>query len=180
MNLIKTRLLIIAASLVLTTGCSAMKDNENTPGYKPEMRSIEEVKEEVGGLSSRVLEMLRIKGKVTEPGPDVEPCETSASNSVNYYKISHPWSLYGVENKELEKGMENLGRDLPNQGWKVVKNGKDASKNQNLEILAVHLKTRSQLEVTWLRGLDGNEPLIEVTLYSRCFRDSDSAAGTSQ
>lgn len=146
-----------------------MNDDGNALGYKPAVRNTEQVKEEVGGLSSRVLEMLGVKGKVTEPGPDVEPCERSASDSADYYKVSHPWSLYGVDNKELQKGMENLGRDLPNQGWKVVKNGKDASKNQNPEILAVHLKTRSQLEATWLKGLDGHEPLIEVTVYSKCF-----------
>ncbi len=67
--------------------------------------------------------------------------------------------------------MKNLRNALPNQGWKVTKHGKDSSRNRNLEIMAVHLKTHTQLEVTWLKGLDGHTPLLEITLYSRCFTE---------
>lgn len=48
--------------------------------------------------------------------------------------------------------------------------GDDGSKNRNTQSLAVHEKALSQAEITWLKGLDGHEPLIEVNLYSRCFR----------
>ncbi|WP_405843181.1 hypothetical protein [Streptomyces sp. NBC_01518] len=48
--------------------------------------------------------------------------------------------------------------------------GDDGSKNKNTQSLAVHERALSQAEITWLKGLDGHEPLIEVNLYSRCFR----------
>ncbi|MCF4139881.1 hypothetical protein L1856_28325 [Streptomyces sp. Tue 6430] len=71
--------------------------------------------------------------------------------------------------------MANLRQELPNQGWKIEKVGDDGSRNKNMQILAVHTKTLSQAEITWLKGLDGHEPLIEVNLYSRCFRSANDS-----
>ncbi|WP_162890383.1 hypothetical protein [Streptomyces olivoreticuli] len=140
--------------------------------YEPETRSSQAVEKEIGSLSSKVLDMLQVKGKVTEPGPAAGSCSTSDGDVSGYRSVRHPWSLYGADNDSLQKGMNNLKDKLPAQGWKVERYGADTSRNQNLEISAVHSETRTQLEVTWMKGLDGKEPLIEVTLYSRCFRDS--------
>ncbi|MGC5343182.1 hypothetical protein PZB75_19195 [Streptomyces sp. AM 4-1-1] len=149
-----------------------MNEGKKSLGYEPDSRRTQDVKGEIASLSSKVLDMMGTNGKVTEPGPNVSPCDDS--DSADYYRVRHPWSMYGVSNTVLEKGMANLSRELPRQGWKIEKEGKDSSANRNLEILAVHPTTRSQLEVTWLKGLDGHEALIEVSLYSRCFRSSDS------
>ncbi|MGW1073943.1 hypothetical protein [Streptomyces sp. NPDC002537] len=140
--------------------------------YEPKTRDSRAVEKEVGSLSSKVLDMLQVKGKVTEPGPGVGACGTSGGDAAGYRSVRHPWSLYGVDNDTLQQGMNNLNDKLPTQGWKVERYGTDTSRNKNLEILAIHSETHTQLEVTWMKGLDGKAPLIEVTLYSRCFRDS--------
>ncbi|MBL1088596.1 MULTISPECIES: hypothetical protein [Streptomyces] len=162
---------VILGTLIMTVGCSAVKKDSSGLEYDPEVRKSQEVVHEVGGLSSRVLEILAIKGKTTEAGPSVGPCDASGDESRKYRNVRHPWSMYGVENGALEKGMENLHNALPQQGWKVVKYGKDSSRNRNLEIMAVHLETHTQLEATWMKGLDGHAPLIEITLYSRCYEE---------
>ncbi|MFF9401780.1 hypothetical protein [Streptomyces sp. NPDC014744] len=179
-NSIRAVYLTMAAGLVFIAGCSSTSEDDDVLGYEPKARATQEVKDEVGGLSSRVLEMLRVKGKATESGPAVSPCDSSSGAAKNTYRVRHPWSVYGVGNEVMAKGMENLREELPRQGWKIEKSGPDGSENKNPEILAVHLKTRTQLEATWLKGQDGHEPLIEVSLYSRCFRATDgSDAGTT-
>ncbi len=126
---------------------------------------------EVGSLSSELLDVLRVRGKVTKPGPMASPCRVEGGGADSYRSVRHPWSLYGVDNKVLEQAMRNLADGLPQRGWKIVKQGTDSSRNRNLEILAVHLESRTQAEITWRKGLDGHEPLISFAVYSRCFRD---------
>ncbi|MDQ0959769.1 hypothetical protein QFZ66_003647 [Streptomyces sp. B4I13] len=163
-------LLFAVLALVLTAGCSSTKGSENSLDYEPQSRSTEAVKTEVSGISSQIFDVMDIKIKVTEPGPNVQPCDTGDGDTGKLLRIRHPWSAYGVGNDVMEKGMANLRQGLPEQGWKIEKVGDDGSKNKNMQILAVHKKTFSQAEITWLKGLDGHEPLIEVNLYSRCFR----------
>ncbi|MEU3783661.1 hypothetical protein [Streptomyces sp900129855] len=141
--------------------------------YEPKSRSTDAVKTEISELSSRIFDVMNIKSKVTEPGPNVQPCDSDDGDSGNLQRIRHPWSTYGVGNDVMEKGMTNLRQGLPKQGWKIEKVGNDGSKNKNMQILAVHEKTLSQAEITWLKGLDGHVPLIEVNLYSRCFRSAN-------
>lgn len=163
--------LLATSALVLATGCSSSSQgSENSLGYEPKSRSTETVKGEISKLSSRIFDVMAIKSKVTEPGPNVQPCESSDGDAGKLYRVRHPWSAYGVGNEVMGKGMANLRQELPRQGWKIEKVGDDGSKNKNMQILAVHEKTLSQAEITWLKGLDGHEPLIEVNLYSRCFR----------
>lgn len=152
-------------------GCSSVDNDANKLGYEPVVRDKREVEDEVGSLSSRVLEMLRVKGQVTEPGPMTNFCETGGDDTPRYRVVAHPWSLYGVDNNALGKGMDRLADQLPKKGWKVVRQGPDSSKNRNLEIVAVHVTTHTHLEVTWMKGQDGHEPLISVDVTSRCFRD---------
>ncbi|MFJ5798833.1 hypothetical protein [Streptomyces decoyicus] len=162
---------VYLGSLMLRVGFSTVKSNSSGLEYEAEKRDSQQVVREVGTLSSRVLEMLNIKGKSTEPGPAAAPCDASHDTSRTHQSVRHPWSLYGVGKGALKKGRKNLHNALPNQGWKVTKYGKDSSRNHNLEIMAVHVKTRTQLEATWLKGLDGHTPLLEITLYSRCFTE---------
>ncbi|WP_327287955.1 hypothetical protein [Streptomyces sp. NBC_01198] len=42
------------------------------------------------------------------------------------------------------------------------------SKNQ--EILATHLATKIQMDVTWEKNLQYGDPLIQFDVYSPCFR----------
>ncbi|MFI6545249.1 hypothetical protein ACIBO9_18615 [Streptomyces prunicolor] len=163
--------MIAASALVLATGCSSSSQgSENSLGYEPKSRSTESVKGEISKLSSQIFDVMAIKSKVTEPGPNIQPCESGGGDSGELNRVRHPWSAYGVGNDVMEKGMANLRQGLPEEGWKIEKVGDDGSRNKNAQILAVHEKTLSQAEITWLKGLDGHEPLIEVNLYSRCFR----------
>ncbi|WP_314219132.1 hypothetical protein [Streptomyces zaehneri] len=143
--------------------------------YEPKSRSTETVKTEVSELSSQIFDVMSVKSKVTEPGPTVQPCESGDDDSGKLYRVRHSWSAYQAGNDIMEKAMANLRQGLPKQGWKVEKVGNDGSKNKNMQILTVHENTLSQAEITWLKGLDGHEPLIEVNLYSRCFRSANDS-----
>ena len=155
---------------MLATACSSSPGSETTADSQPQSRPTATVKSEISGLSSQIFDVMAIKAKVTQPGPNVQPCESGDGGSGELYRIRHPWSAYGVGSDVMEKGMANLRQGLPRQGWKIEKVGDDGSRNKNAQILAVHEKTLSQAEITWLKGLDGHEPLVEVNLYSPCFR----------
>jgi hypothetical protein len=137
-------------------------------GYEPRVRPAGEVKAEVAALSSAVLDMVCVKARITEAGPMELPWDEGVDPD-EFHNVTHLWSLYGVDNALLEQGMTSLADHLPERDWTVVKNGPDSSRNRNQEILAVHLPTRAQLEATWKQGLDGHEPLITFSLYSRFF-----------
>ncbi|MFC9224622.1 hypothetical protein ACFT8W_28520 [Streptomyces hygroscopicus] len=163
--------LALLSALTLTAGCSSMDGNSSGLEYEPQVRKSRAVEEEVGTLSSRLLEMLKIKGKVTDLAPMASSCQVDDDDTEKYRSVRHPWSMYDVDNNALEKGMDNLAEQLPKRGWRVVKDGPDESRNRNREILAVHTKTHTQMEATWMKGLDGHEPMISFAVYSRCFRD---------
>ncbi|MFH8365778.1 hypothetical protein [Streptomyces sp. NPDC018031] len=158
--------------VMLTGGCASVDETSSKRESEPEMRNSREVVDEVGRLSSRILEMTRVKAKVTEPGPYASTCPGSRYED-DLRWVRHPWSMYGVDREILQKGWENLLQQLPEQGdWKVVRRGRDKSRNRNLELYAVHVKTQTKLEVAWLSDPGGDKPLLEVTLYSRCYRMS--------
>ncbi|MDT3396096.1 hypothetical protein RKE29_05470 [Streptomyces sp. B1866] len=144
-------------------------------GYKLKVRDSRQVEEEVGSLSSELLDLMQIKGKVAEPGPATGYCGYDTVES-KYRSVDHPWSVYGVGDDVLEKGMKNLFSRLPDQGWKIIKYGPNSSKNKDLEIEAVHLKTHTGALIIWMKGYDTHEPLISVDLVSRCFIDSRASS----
>lgn len=149
-------------------------DNESKRSYDPQPRDSKEVEAEVGELSSRALDMTQVKGKVTETGgPVTYPCGTSEEKKKGLRVVRHVWSLYGVDHDTLDKGMKSLAEKLPQNGWKVVKNGPNANtKAKTLEVFASHEKTHTQLEASWMDSSDGGENLIYFSVYSRCFRDT--------
>ncbi|MFI6350726.1 hypothetical protein [Streptomyces sp. NPDC050560] len=158
--------MLVMSLLLLAAGCSMARGED-----KPlPVRDVSVMEGEVSSLSNRVLEMFKVKGKVTEPGPSTTACSGDGGKAV---WVIHPWSMYGIDNSKLGEAFSNLKRSLPEQGWKIVKDGDDGSRNKNPEVLAVHRKTRSQLEIRWLKGLDGNTPLLDVNVYSKCFKKAD-------
>lgn len=174
--------LALVSAVMLSAGCSSVNDGSSKSSklsYQPKKRDNREVEHEIGGLSSRILEMLQVKGKVTEPGPYTAACPSGKGDAGDLRWVRHPWSIYGTDRKVLQEGVDNLLESLPKQGWKVVKRGPDMSRNRNLQILAVHLKTHTKLDVTWMKDPGGDRPLIAVTLYSRCFRDPSNTASGS-
>ncbi|QKW08874.1 hypothetical protein HUT18_23340 [Streptomyces sp. NA04227] len=148
-----------------------MEDHASGMDYQPKSRPPQEVLTEVKSLSSGLYDILHVRGKTTAPGPMASNCKSDDNEEGSLQIVRHPWSLYGVNNASLQKGMSNLARELPKRGWKIVKNGPNRSEARTLEILAVHMKTRTQMHAEWLRGLDaGTEPLIAFDVYSRCFK----------
>src|SRR4051812_18873031 len=103
---------------MLTVGCSSMDEKSNGLEYEPQVRKSRAVEEEVGTLSSRLLEMLKIKGKVTDLAPMASSCDVDDGDTEKYRSVRHPWSFYDVNNKTLERGMNNLADQLPQQGWR--------------------------------------------------------------
>lgn len=137
-------------------------------GYEPRVRAAGAVKEEIAELSSAVLDVARVKARITEGGPIELPWDEGADPDA-YHNITHLWSLYGVGNDVLGQGMASLAEHLPERGWTVVRNGPDSSLNRNQEILATHMATHAQLQARWMKGLDGHEPLIAFSVTSRFF-----------
>ncbi|GHE58388.1 hypothetical protein CP980_19265 [Streptomyces vinaceus] len=162
----------LLGALTLTAGCSSA-DGTPQGTYDPRSRSRQEVEKEVGDLSSGALGLTRINGKVTEGGPAVSPCGTSEEKK-GLRSVRHVWSVYGVDHDALGQGMRSLAVQLPANGWKVVKNGPNPhTKAKTPEVFAVHETTRTQLEASWMDGSDGGEELINFSVYSECFKDTD-------
>ncbi|MFI2355432.1 MULTISPECIES: hypothetical protein [Streptomyces] len=157
---------VVTVSAILMTGCS-MADKKS--GDKLEKRSGPEVEIEIATRSSEIMDMMATKGKMTELGPRSYACAREVQGG---RVVRHPWSLYGVSNDRLETAMKNLVARLPDKGWKIVENGDDGSRNRNQQILAVHLDTLTQMDISWKKALDTNRPMITASVYSRCFIDT--------
>jgi hypothetical protein len=154
----------ILATCALVTACS----NGNEAAVKA--RDSETVKADVETTSSRILEILDLKGKVTETGAMTSPCSDYDSGEV--YRARHPWSVYQVPFADMQKAMDRLRGELPKEGWKIVKDGMDGSVAKSPQIVAesngrefaVDVRLHSASKV-------GNAPdLLEVTVESACYR----------
>ncbi|MYT20037.1 hypothetical protein GTW69_07005 [Streptomyces sp. SID7760] len=163
----------LLGALTLTAGCSSADDGSRR-AYDPRPRSHQEVEKEVGDLSGKALDLTQVKGKVTEGGPVTHPCGTGGEKEKGLRSVRYVRSVYGVDHDTLGTGMRRLAEQLPANGWKVVKNGPNPhTKAKTPEVLAVHEATRTQLEASWMDASDGGENLINFSVYSRCFKDTD-------
>jgi hypothetical protein len=113
--------------------------------------------------------MTQVKGKITGGGTTEVSCNYDNDDDPNR-EILNMWSLTGVDNPALGKAMANLAASLPEQGWKVVKNGPDRSLSKSQEIQAVHMATKTRLDATWQKNLQRGNSAILFHVYSRCFR----------
>jgi hypothetical protein len=140
-------------------------------GYEPEVRAVESAEEEVNKISSKVLEWMALQGKVSEQGAAAGSCGAVDPDFSTYYVVSHPWSVYDVRKGSFAGAMANLRRELPENGWKVTKDGRMKTKAANPEIVAVHLKTHHTLTVQWLEKRSGDlKEIISIDVDSRCYR----------
>jgi len=135
------------------------------------VRDGDTVKAEVAKASSQILEILALKGKVTDTGAMTTRC-TDYDSDEEVYRARHPWSVYQVPFADLEKAMSRLRDELPKKGWKVVKDGVDDSPAKSPQIVA---ESNGQEFAVDVRLLDerkyGDDPsLIEVTVESACYR----------
>ncbi|MFD0446646.1 MULTISPECIES: hypothetical protein [Streptomyces violaceusniger group] len=167
----------MAAPLILV-GCSSMDGNSEADGgaeaklgYKPEVRAVQETKQEVNAISSSLLDWMGVKGKVTESGAAVSVCEAIDPDLTKYYTIHHPWSVYKLSDGTFETAMQNLRERLPKHGWDITKDGETKSQARNPELVAVNRRTHHWVQIEWARERSGNlDELISVDVDSRCYR----------
>ncbi|MDN3060659.1 MULTISPECIES: hypothetical protein [Streptomyces] len=142
--------------------------------YKPTKLDTDEARQRTREVSSRLLEMINVKGKVTEPGPRIARCDDEP-DAKDLYVARHPWSIYDLSEEEVTRGMENLRKGLPEHGWKILKDGKANSKAQDPEILAENTEEKFAANFTALKKTASGDTMIKVTVVSACHR---APAGT--
>ncbi|MFE7932162.1 hypothetical protein ACFU6S_26235 [Streptomyces sp. NPDC057456] len=136
-----------------------------------EVRDGETVKAEVEQTSSRILEIMALKGKVTDTGAMTTRC-TDYDSDQEVYRSRHPWSVYQVPVADMEKAMERLREELPKKGWKIVKDGADDSAAKSPQIVAQSKGDEFAVDVRLLdeRKYGDDPSLIEVTVESACYK----------
>ncbi|MDT3398759.1 hypothetical protein RKE29_19270 [Streptomyces sp. B1866] len=174
---------IIAITLAgLLTGCSGMNTRENSgtashtsdsAPNRPTEKDISAAKKEAAQLSSQILALSGLHGKVTEPGPGF-----ADDNQVERgYYISHDWAIYDLPNDKLKTGMDNLYRSLPQNDWRIVSYAPAKSEARQLQMRAEHTRTHHLVLIEWIKGKspgDGpgasDTPEIGVTLTSPAYQ----------
>ncbi|MEV8344893.1 hypothetical protein [Streptomyces niveus] len=136
-----------------------------------EVRESETVQDEVEKTSSRILEMMALKGKVTNTGAMVSRCSDYEPEE-EVYRARQPWSVYDLPVPELEKAMDRLRSELPKAGWKIVKDGVDNSVGKSPQIVA---ESKGRKFAVDIRLMDerkyGDDPsLIMVAVESACYK----------
>ncbi|WP_244967186.1 hypothetical protein [Streptomyces cacaoi] len=140
-------------------------------GYEPEVRAVPKAEGEVNKISSRVLDWMGVRGKVTEPSAAAHVCQKVDPDFETYYVVNHPWSVYELKKGSFDEAMDNLRKTLPEKGWKITKDGPMDTEAASPEIVAVQPDSHHTLTVQWLNsGKPGRTELISVDVDSRCFR----------
>ncbi|MFE0738585.1 hypothetical protein [Streptomyces sp. NPDC058855] len=143
-------------------------------GKNAETRDETQMREGTQRTSSQVLDMIGLKGKVTEGGPLPLKCEGYASDEVE--QMDHPWSIYDLPYEELEQAYEGMRTKLPAKGWKVTQDGPDESPAKTPTLRADapdgDYAVRLQLMDNRKDPTSKTKALIGVTVVSRCFRPS--------
>lgn len=129
------------------------------------------VKAGVERTSSRILEVLNVKGKVTETGAMTSRCSDYESDE-EVYRARHPWSIYKAPYVDMQKGMDRLRVEPPKDGWNIVQDGVDDSKAKSPQIVAESKGGEFAVDVRLHKASKfGRAPdLLEVTVESACYR----------
>ncbi|MET9964708.1 hypothetical protein ABZZ80_01940 [Streptomyces sp. NPDC006356] len=145
---------------------------------KVEVRDEQAVKDKVERASSEILDIISVKGKVTQSGAVTNPCSSYASED-KVHQMRHPWSIYGAPSEELKKAMDRLREELPAKGWKIVKDGPDKSQANLPQIVANSPDGHMSVDLRlWIEPPGSKRSsMIEATVVSDCFR-SDPAASS--
>jgi hypothetical protein len=177
----RSRVLVTAGILVaaMSMGCTVMTDEDNELDYTPTVKSVDDGRAETRDVSSRILDLAGIQGEVSEPGPGVSTCDADPDMEENLYIIRHPWSIYGLPAEKLEEGMSNLRRELPRRGWEILEEGELNNTARSPRILFENRDVEYAANVV-LRGKDTNEPMLEVTVVSACFRTPEGESPRGQ
>ncbi|MFD9789538.1 hypothetical protein ACFWXK_01155 [Streptomyces sp. NPDC059070] len=161
-------------TLVLTTGCTAMKDDGLD--YTPEKMAVKDAKDLMRRQSSVILDASGLKYETSNGSPDVSPCEQVEHG----YRVKHFWKVYGPSREVLSAGLRRLHEELPRRGWKAYRFEKANSKAQQMQLDVEDMKlhhtatieedfvSRDASASKWEKaGRDG----LLVTLDSPCYVD---------
>ncbi|MEU7556230.1 hypothetical protein AB0B01_28540 [Streptomyces sp. NPDC044571] len=155
-------------------GCSNVKELN----YTPVRMDPDPARQKAKIVSGRLLEMTGVKGrvtegKVTEPGPSVSRCRAYGDD---LFSTSHPWSVYGLSEQDVDTGMANLRKGLTENGWKITKDGKAKTKDQDPEIIAENKAEGFDMVVTGLKKTAHGDTMLNFTVVSACYRAASASA----
>lgn len=142
--------------------------NEPRTSQEVKTRSVEEVKADTKDVSSEVLNLIAVRGEVSEPGPGVAVCE--GRDRDKFFRMIHPWTLTAPTGNELERAMERLKEELPKRGWKIVEYGRNSSRAKTLELTADHTGKEFSVNVEfWAESGEKRKPMLVVNVVSACY-----------
>ncbi|MEU8955836.1 hypothetical protein AB0C93_16195 [Streptomyces sp. NPDC048518] len=148
-----------------------MKSDDEKLGYEPQVRQVQAVENEVNSISSRILDVMGIKGKTEGSGSMISACDAIDPDMKNYYTVAHPWSIYDLQEGTFEQAMQNLRDQLPKMGWQITKDGPTKSLAKNPEIVAVDNKSHHTVTIEWAKNRSGKlKELISIDVGSRCYK----------
>ncbi len=130
-------------------------------------RSIEDARSDTKKVSSDILDVIGLKGKVSEPGPGVTRCGEN-KDSDKFFRMRHPWSFTTSSGEQLDEAMKRLRDELPEHGWKVVQYGHDNSQNKNLNLTADNDKKKFSVHITYFAK--DTPPKLAVRVISGCYQ----------
>ncbi|PZT74451.1 MULTISPECIES: hypothetical protein [unclassified Streptomyces] len=125
---------------------------------------------DVEQASSRILEIIDVKGKATEPGAMTSPCSDDYRQEDPYHAL-HLWSLYKAPYAELEKGMDRLRDELPKDGWKITKDGRDGTVGNSPQLIAESEARGVKADIRLDKEVKAEKApaMLRVTVQSRCY-----------
>lgn len=120
-------------------------------------------------VSSQILDLIAVKGKVSEPGPTSTECG-DGKDPDKYFRMLHTWSMTpeAKDRPKLARAMENLKESLPERGWKIKSYGPDRSRNRNLALVADHDKKKFSVNIT--HNAKDDPPHLIVSVISGCYQ----------
>ncbi|MBD3934359.1 hypothetical protein IF129_22705 [Streptomyces chumphonensis] len=134
-----------------------------------ETSSVARVDAQTKEVSSQLLDIIDVSGRVSEPGPGVTQCDQSRSRE-RYFRMNHSWSVSSQDTDQLGKAMRRLLDKLPKQGWEVVSYGPNNSTSKTLTLIADHPAKRFGTNIEfWERRPEGKTPGLLVTVVSGCY-----------
>ncbi|MDJ0380712.1 hypothetical protein [Streptomyces sp. G-G2] len=139
---------------------------------KPTAKTLDtkEVQAETEKASSRILDLIALKGQVTRARASLLECSHFKPEG-KVHQVHHPWSVYDVSVEDMEKAMARMRKSFPENGWTIVKDGPDESAAKTPTIVANSDDGKLSAEIQLLdERARGKTSVLAVTVVSTCFQ----------
>ncbi len=156
---------VSVAVVVSLAGCGTEDDRVPFAGTRKQSDADEQTKK----VSSGILDLIPVQGKVSEPGPTSTECG-GGKDPHKYFRMLHTWSMTpeAKDRPKLAEAMKDLKKSLPERGWEVKSFARDSSRNRNLALVADHDKKKFSVNVT--HNAKDDPPHLVVSVISGCYR----------